>query len=416
MKIENLRSERKGNRARVAASVRWEDCDRPTQEVYFETEEEFAHGLTCNPNAFLSGCMVPALHHGEKRISIDAEICPELRDGLITAMNWIRLWYYGAERRLVRIEAKLQSSRPTSRTPERAGFFFSGGIDSLATLRANRLNFPLGHPGSFKDALIIYGQNIESDNCPETFEQAVTALSGVAKDAGITLIPVYTNIRYLDEDHAFFFRFHGAILAATAHAFARRLSVVSISASDHIPALSLLNRQQLKPHGSHPLLDPNYSSSDLRIRHDGITLSRLDKTKLVVDWDLALQNIKVCQPNWPGKNCGRCEKCVRTMLALLAVGALDKTNAFPLDDISEDQVSKIRTKKPTTRNDYTVEDDYIELIAPLAVRGRHDLVRAIEHLIARSRYREKALTATIKRFDRKYLNGNLVRFKRLVCS
>lgn len=416
MKIENLRSERKGNRARVAARVGWEDCDRPTQEVYFETEEEFAHGLSCNPNAFLSGCMVPALHHGEERISIDAEICPELRDGLITAMNWIRLWYYGAERRLVRIEAKTQSSLPTSRTPERAGFFFSGGIDSLATLRANRLNFPLGHPGSFKDALIIYGQNIESDNRPETFEQAVTALSDVAKDAGITLIPVYTNIRYLDEDRAFFSRFHGSILASAAHAFARRLTVVSISASDHISALLLLNRQHIKPHGSHPLLDPNYSSSDLRIRHDGITLSRLDKTKLVADWDVALQNIKVCQPNWPGKNCGRCEKCVRTMLALLAVGALDKTNAFTLDDISEDQVSKIRTKKPTTRNDYTVEDDYLELIAPLAERGRHDLVRAIEHLIARSRYRETHLQAMIKRFDRRYLNSSLARFKRLILS
>ena len=53
MKIEDLRSEKGGGRAKVAATVIWEDCDRPTHEVYFETDEAFADGLSCNPHAFL---------------------------------------------------------------------------------------------------------------------------------------------------------------------------------------------------------------------------------------------------------------------------------------------------------------------------------------------------------------------------
>ena len=142
MRIENLRSEKKGNRVRVAATVIWEDCDRPTQEVYFETDEVFADGLSCNPHAFLVGCIIPAMHYGEKRVIMDAEICPELRTGLITAMNWIRHWYYGPERNLVQIETKTRSNLLTPRTTERAGFFFSGGVDAFATLRANRLTFP----------------------------------------------------------------------------------------------------------------------------------------------------------------------------------------------------------------------------------------------------------------------------------
>ena len=415
MKIENLRSERKGNRARIAARVSWEDCDRPTQEVYFETEEEFAHGLSCNPHAFLVGCILPAMHYGEERVYIDAEICPELREGLMTAMSWIRHWYYQSDREPVRIDAKVRSRLLNARTPQRAASFLSGGIDALALLRANRFNFPLQHPGSIKDGLIIYGQNIESDNRPETFEQAVTALSRVARDAGLTLIPVYTNIRYLNKDTEFFIaQFHGAILASVAHAFTRRFTAVSIAASGDIASFSAPSRQNCSPYGSHPLLDPNYSSSDLRICHDGLRLSRFAKTKLVADWDIALQNIRVCKPNWPGKNCGRCEKCVRTMLALVALGVLDKTQAFSEDDVSKEMVSTIRIKKQTAQRGFTIEDSYVELITPLAKKGRDDLVEAIEDLRARAHYRETAFKARIKRFGREYFHSSLARFKRLL--
>src|SRR4030067_1958090 len=108
MRIENLRSETRQGRARIAATVIWEDCNRPAEEVYFETEEQYADSLSCNPHAFLVGCIVPAMHYGEKRVSIDAEICPALRDGLITAMGWIRHWYYSPARELVKIEAGTQ--------------------------------------------------------------------------------------------------------------------------------------------------------------------------------------------------------------------------------------------------------------------------------------------------------------------
>lgn len=402
MKIENLKSEKKGNRARVAATVSWEDCDRPAQEVYFETDEVFAQGLSCNPHAFLVGCIMPAMHHGEKRVFVDAEICPQLRDDLITAMAWIRHWYYSPDRELVRIEAKMRTGLPTPRTPERAGAFFSGGIDSLATVRVNRLNFPPEHPGSIKDGLLIYGQNIESDNRSETFEYAVRSLSEVTQEAGITLIPVYTNIRYLDDDTDFFMdKFHGALLASVAHAFARRLTTVTIASSYDIPNLH-------PGWGSHPLLDPNYSSSDLRIRHDGVVLSRFEKTKLLADWDVALQNIKVCQPNWPGMNCGQCEKCLRTMLALLALGVLEECSAFPTVEITEELInSKVKINKVSVHF-------YEELITPLVEKGRQDLCRIIEQKLSRYYDREPGWKGRIKRFDRKVLGGNLVRVKKLI--
>jgi hypothetical protein len=404
MKIENLQSEKEGNRTRVSAQVKWEDCERPPQEIYLETVEEFSKDISCNPHAFLVGCLLPAMRHGEKRILLDAEICPELRYNLTIVMNWLRHWYYEPERDLVQIEAKIRSSPFNRPRKGRAACFFSGGIDSLGTVRYNRLNFPTQHPGSIDYGLLIYGQNIESDNRPETFEQAFNALSVVAEDARMRLIPVYTNLRDLDADHKFFKQFHGAILGAVSHAFANRLSLVYISASDCIHNLPLVNRDIFKPLGSHPLLDPYFGSADMRILHDGMTLSRLDKTRLVADWEVGLQNIKVCKPGWPGTNCGSCEKCVRTMLALLALGILNKTKAFPGDDVSAQIIlEKVRFEKSSKKGDYTFEDDYLELVPFLHKRGRNDLVRAIEDLVKQSHRSNYGLVEKIKTSSKKLL-------------
>jgi hypothetical protein len=393
MKIENLNKDDKGI---VGATVTWEDSDRPVQRIYFKTEDEFAGSLSCNPHAFLVACILPALRNGEKRIWMDKEICPELLEGLNNVMSYIRHWYYDPRRKLPSLETSVKS-RISKYTPARAGLFLSGGIDSLAALRRNRLKFPLEHDGSFKDAFCIFGQNIESDNNPETFKQAISSLAEVTNDAGIKLIPVYTNIRDLDRDTNFFLHESlSALLAAVAHAFGERITVVSIASSEDIPSISLVRQLHLKPLGSHPLLDAQYSSFDLNIKHDGISLSRLTKTGLLADWHIALRNIRVCGKNWPGLNCGVCEKCVRTMLELLAVDALDKTVTFPQKNVTAEMLSQLKLRKITPEDPYSVQAEYLELISPLAARGRQDLVEAITLLLENNQ--NKAFLASLSTF------------------
>ena len=106
MRIENIRLEKTGDRARVTATVLWEDCGRPTQEIYFETVEKFADSLSCSPHAFLVACIMPAFYFGEERVSIEGEVCPELKDGLMTNLSFMRYWWYEPARRIVKIEAR----------------------------------------------------------------------------------------------------------------------------------------------------------------------------------------------------------------------------------------------------------------------------------------------------------------------
>ncbi|MBC8433050.1 MAG: hypothetical protein H8D96_14150 [Desulfobacterales bacterium] len=373
MRISDLKFSQDDKLARITATVQWEDCDRPECNVYIETEKAFADDLTLNPHAFLVGCIIPAMHFGEKRILLDAEICPMLREGLITVMALMKEWSQGTYRPL-NIEARTSSTAHSLSNHRRAGLFLSGGMDSLAALRVNKNNFPEKHPGSIKDCLLVHGFDIggviERGMKYHVFDRAKAALLEVANDANVTLIPVYTNIRHLcDERQLWLDKFFGAVLAAVGHAFASRLNLVYIASSYDIPNLA--------PCGSHPLLDSEYSSYDLRIIHRDLSLSRLEKLKIVAGWDVAFQNFRVCLANVPDRlNCGKCEKCIRTMTELVAIGALDKTKAFVENDVTPSQLSQfditIRHRDPF----------YRAMMAPLQKRGRHDLVETIKKMLA----------------------------------
>ena len=398
MKIENFRTEQQGSSVRSVATLIWENRDRPPQDIYFETTEEFAQGLTSNPHAFLIAGVIPAMRYGETRIAIEEEICPQLLEGLITNMNWLSHWF-GEGRQPIPIEAPVQSQPLNISTSTRAGLFFSGGVDSLAALRNNRLNFPREHPGSIKDGLLVYGLLKGEDEFTPAFKRVVDSVSEIAQDADMTLIPVntnvYTHLRDLDLDFRFWrYEYQGAALAAIAHAFSHRLTTVSIASTYDLANLDVW--------GSHPLLDYNFSSSSLNIVHENLVLSRLAKIKLIADWDVALKNLRVCNKSQIYKhnqlNCGQCEKCVRTMAALLALNILPQTKTFSASDITESHLVKgARISDPYEASCYR------ELILPLSAQNRYDLVRGIQRAI--SRYQEKDIKGIIKKIDRTLLKG-----------
>lgn len=369
MIISNLGLKEDGKNVRAEATVDWEAADQPSKKVYIETEKTFADDFNCHPHAFLVGCFVPAMHFGERRLVIEGDICPTLHEGLQSAMAILCDWSAGSLAPLA-IEAGTMSDRQYPGRDRRAALFMSGGIDSLCALRLNRNRYPETHPAAIKDCLLVHGFDIGGVVARgmkyHVFERARQAMAVVAEDTNVSLIPVYTNIRHLCDDRDLWLtRFFGAVLAAVAHAFDSRIGLAYIGSSYDLPNLA--------PCGSHPLLDPEYSSSDLRIRHRDVELSRLAKIRTIADWDVALDNLRVCLANVPDRlNCGACEKCVRTMLGLEAVGALTKTAAFEEKQVDPELLDNFSI---TIRHR---EHFYQELLAPLREIGQGDLAAIIE--------------------------------------
>lgn len=397
MKIVNLNAETGGASVRLSARVIWEDRPAPPADIFFALPHDAGTPLEADANPFLTAAIIPANDAGERRIAVEGHVCPRLVSGLHTVLALFQHWF-GGRTVPITIEARTTAGRPGPR-PVRAGAFLTGGIDSLATLRRNRLSFPPGHAEYIRDAVLLYGINFDSDDDPGVFAEAVRELSAVAQDAGATLLPITTNARrVLNRDTDFFrLKYHAAMLCAAAHALAPRLNSMSIASSHDL--------RNLIPWGSHPLLETNLSSADMRIYHDSLEQSRIDKTRLVAEWDLGLQNIKVCVAGWPGRNCGVCEKCRRTMLALIAVGALERCQSFPARDLDEETVRSIQIVANNQSGFYA------EMIEPLRQAGRSDLARGVEFALKRFRG-ELGLRGRLKGADRVFLNGALTSMKR----
>lgn len=394
--------------------------------MYIETSSEFAEDLTPNANAFLLAGVMPAMVHGERRVCIDGQVCPELRNGLITAMQLFQKWNGKETCRPITIEATQGFIPRVPRIQARAASFQSSGVDALATLRSNRLDIPLEHPASIKDCIMIYGFELgayeSTDANTEAFEFAKSRLDELGQTEHFTLIPVYTNLVHLDDDDGNRYWFYaGAMLAAIAHAFVSRISTVSIASSDAV-------LEEMISMGTHPLLDPNYSSTDLRVIHDGIRFSRLEKVSLIAQWEAGLQNIRSCWDPFRAAdtlNCGLCEKCLRTMTQLLVFDKLKSCQAFPFDDLSPEQLNglwvgpldfsaprKEMLKAAIRRLTFSSIEPWETLVPELTKIGRHDLVEVIRVKLAEydrsvNREHEESFKQQMIRLDNRLLGGQL---------
>jgi hypothetical protein len=105
-------------------------------------------------------------------------------------------------------------------------------------------------------------------------------------------------------------------------------------------------------------------------------------------------------------NCGECEKCIRTKLELLLVGALQHAPVFRNAEVTPGAIDALSLSTK-------VRHYHEELIAPLTTIGRPDLAGAIRRTLARSR-KETGLRGRLRKFDRDRLNGGIGSLKRAV--
>jgi hypothetical protein len=390
MQIRNLKAEEVEDGRRISANIVWESAARPPQTLYFETPYPFAADLQPSPDAFILASLPSAIWWGERRVQIEGTLCSRLQDGLQAVMAIYARWY--ARCRPLRIEP-LDGYAPTvPRGDARTASFLSGGVDGLAALRANRLDYPKGHPESVRDCILLFGANdfdcTADGPVPErlvAFRHLQSRLRDLAETEDFELIPVRTNTRLLTGDYACWTSVgFGAANVSVAHALSRRFSQV-LFASDGTGA-------DPPPGASHPLLDQHFSTAAMHVRHEHAAWSRIDKLRLLAQWPHALRIMQPCHrvkllPE-AQLNCGHCEKCIRTMLGLLALGKLAEAEAFTANDVTPEMIERIPVHTP-------VKAELLrQLIEPLRSAGRPDLVRPIQAKVRAFHRRESVRRLT----------------------
>jgi bacterioferritin-associated ferredoxin len=280
-------------------------------EIYFRFPAALAPCLNPTVDPFVCGLLVPAMEAGATLRS-DLPVSPRLLRGLGRIQHLLSRWF-PAQLRTVPVTAAAREA-PVPVSPRRAASFFSGGVDSFATVLTHRTEPVPGEP-PLTHLVFMHGLEIPLDKAVRT-DESETAVKRIAGELGLECIVGETNLRSFFNP-SWGEQWCGTGLAATAQALAGGFSTFYIPSSSQI--LSPIKW------GSVPLLDEACSTEGFDIVNDG-PLSRAEKIQRVIArHEVALRNLRFCTANMGGPtNCGRCRKCLRTMVALEAAGVLDR--------------------------------------------------------------------------------------------
>ena len=272
-----------------------------------------------NGDPFLAALLLPAMRVGE-RLHLDAPVSPKLLAAVPRLLETYAA--FDPESARVPVEAAARTEPlPTDGKPSRVGLFFSMGVDSSYSLLKNQRDHP-GDGDTVTHLISLHGIDVDHDGWNEKFPPRILAsLERVARETGKTLTPVITNVRKVGARLAPWTMLHGGALASVALALGCGLRTVFVASSASYDAIY--------PWGTHPLLDPLWSTEELTVVHDGCEADLAAKMALVIQSPLVMATLRVCPGFGNGYNCGRCMKCMRTMIALLHTGALDRCQTLP---------------------------------------------------------------------------------------
>jgi hypothetical protein len=272
--------------------------------VWFESADV---RLAAAPEAFGAAFLVPALHVG-RPLYLAPPVCATWLENLRRLeAEFRRLWYPEAARAVA-----LPVDRQTEAVSGTA-LCFSGGVDAFHALFTS---------GRSIDTLVGIG-GFDFKLRDRSRAAALDALvRTVAAAAGTRAVFVRTNVkRHPLLRHMPWLRAFAGPLAAVGHVLANTVGRLVVAGD----GLGFVHAEV----GSRPDTDPLHGSAALAIEHHAAGVTRLEKVRAIAGEPLVQAHLRVCWQNVPGRiNCGRCEKCLRTMLELEACGHLGRFAGF----------------------------------------------------------------------------------------
>lgn len=221
--------------------------------------------------------------------------------------------------------------------------FFSGGVDSLATLIKIIEEKPT--------LVTLWGSDISLED-EVGWENVKSEVIKFGEERGLENLIIKSNFRMFisegeltkeycnvmkDNDNWWHGAQHGIGLIGhiAPYAYKNKLGTIYIPAS---LSISTSNYSC----ASHPLIDNEFKFATCNTVHHGFEYTRQNKVEIISEYIKHKKDkifIRVCWQSDGGKNCGKCEKCSRTIMGLIAEKVNPNDHGF---DINEDTINKIK--------------------------------------------------------------------------
>lgn len=317
MLIDDFQVEETAERCERSALVRWRDGEF---RLRIAVPAEFA-GPADDAAPFLASTLLLAMLLGE-HLQIEASVSRALLERCDHIQRIYRAWDHSLRPCDVRAAGSVTAGE---RPPGRA-CLFSRGVDSMFSAGTTPGDGPLSH--------LVYCEGFDPIQDAQVSDQDLHLAQEVADRIGLPLLTVSTNIRTMADPIVDWADLFGPGLSSIAHCLSGGVgSVVIPSSADYVSQ---------GPCGSSPLLDPLFSTERVRVVHGTIEYSRVAKVAtLVAQRPDLVPYLKVCGRVNGVHNCGRCAKCIWTMVCLEAAGALPAAKSFP-GDIPLDLLRQLR--------------------------------------------------------------------------
>ena len=317
-------------------------------------------------NPWLAALLPLAATLGED-LTINLPLDPRLVDGV---GDILRFWNAFEEMKtsIISIIPK-DGLKVLDHYPHDSASFFSSGVDAFYTAYKR--------PRA-KYKILIHGFDLDISKEKE-FEQHFDRISKLVDQMDNKIVPIKANIRHTRwKETRWQALSHGSALAGIGLLFEKHFSEVFVpsSTSDYT---------DLGIWGSHPLLDPLFSTSRTSIITDGDGVTRFDKVKYISQFKLVTDNLHVCIRGKDGTgqdevNCSHCEKCFRTIITLDLAGVIDQSKLFDQSKYNYDEVYKVFVV------DISTTEEYRAMAEEAKKQGKQELSDGIYKAIRRSKW------------------------------
>jgi len=283
------------------------------KELWFAFPERFESWICDRSDAFLTALIKPAMVLNEP-LEVRGIVSPLLAYNIYEYQRIYNSWF---PKVLKLIEIEFHDNSLSEIVAQNAvSSCFSGGVDSLFTLRSH---LPENQPlvdSRISHLIYIQGVNTPYNNL-EVYQKLTQRFSKIAKTFQLELIGARTNARQFSQPGFPWNQMYSAAVIGTPLVLTKRLKI------HYVPSSMIYARRY--PFDTSPMTDHLLSTETLKIIHHGAKYTRNEKIDMIADWEVAQNYMRVCIAP---ENCSSCEKCYRTMTMLWVSGHFHKFKVF----------------------------------------------------------------------------------------